>query len=282
MQLFSVGSAASVVTFSDLRLQNGFLDARVGAAAGAALRTDAPATLLDSVVITDNAIDGPGDGRGAGVFASDGAGTLTVENSDISDNEITSDGNNNGAGISSDAGLSVTETTVSGNEISDGTAAQGGGVLANAGFSILRTTLSNNTAGAAGTPASPGEGGALFGGANPGTRTIAASTISGNSATDSGAGIELNADASITGVTFLGNSGATAGQDLYADTGTASVKNSILGSTGACGVGTGTIAAQSPGTNIDVGTSCLFDGSENQINTNPTLGPLAGERRADP
>ena len=51
VQLFSVGSTASVVTFSDLRLQNGFLDAPVSGA-GAALRTDAPATLLDSVVIT--------------------------------------------------------------------------------------------------------------------------------------------------------------------------------------------------------------------------------------
>ena len=75
-QLFSVASTATTATFTDLRLQNAFLDARAGGA-GAALRTDAAATLLDGVVVTENAIDGLGDGRGAGVFAGNSAGTLT-------------------------------------------------------------------------------------------------------------------------------------------------------------------------------------------------------------
>ncbi len=152
-------------------------------------------------------------------------------------------------------------------------------MLANAGFSVLRSTLTGNTAVVQGaTGGAVGEGGALFGGANPGIRTIAASTISGNAAGDSGGGIELTGDASIasiTGVTFLGNSGATIGQDLYSDGGIATAKNSIFGSTGACGEGNGTIVAQSPGTNIDVGTTCGFDGSENQVNTIPVLDSLA-------
>ena len=284
VQLFSVASTATTATFTDLRLQNAFLDARAGAA-GAALRTDAAVTLLDGVVVTENAIDGLGDGRGAGVFAGNSTGTLTVEDSVVSANTIASDGNNNGAGISSDAALAITATTVSGNQITDGTAAQGGGVLANAGFSVLRSTLSGNSAVVPGaTGGAVGEGGALFGGANPGIRTIAASTISGNAAADSGGGIELNGDASvtsITGVTFLGNSGATIGQDLYSDGGIATAKNSIFGSTGACGEGNGTIEAQSPGTNIDVGTTCGFNGSENQVNTIPVLGFAGRQRRAD-
>jgi hypothetical protein len=274
-QLFSVASTATTATFTDLRLQNAFLDTRSGGG-GAALRTDAGATLLDGVVVTENAIDGLGDGRGAGVFAGNSTGTLSVEDSVISDNEITSDGNNNGAGISSDAALTITTTTVSGNDILDGTSAQGGGVLANAGFSLLRSTLASNTAVVQGaTGGAVGEGGALFGGANPGIRTIASSTISGNAAADSGGGIELNGDASITGVTFLGNSGATIGQDLYSDGGMATAKNSIFGSAGACGEGNGTIVTKPPGTNIDVGTTCGFKGSQNQVNTIPVLGPLA-------
>ena len=70
-------------------------------------------------------------------------------------------------------------------------------MLANAGFSLLRSTLAGNTAVVPGaTGGAVGEGGALFGGANPGIRTIASSTISGNAAADSGGGIELNGDAS--------------------------------------------------------------------------------------
>ena len=270
-QLFSVASTATSASFIKLRLQNAFRDARESAT-GAALQTEAGGTTLDGVVVTENAISGLGDGRGAAVFAGNGAGELTITDSVISDNEISSDGKNDGAGISSDAALTITATTVSGNDIVDGASAQGGGVLANADFSLLRSTLAGNTAA---TPKAVGEGGALFGGAGLGTRTIAASTISGNSAAASGAGVELNGDAAITGVTLLGNSGAKIGQDLYSDGGTATVKNSILGSTGACGVGGGKIVAQSPGTNIDVGTTCLFDGSENQVNTNPVLGSLA-------
>ena len=53
------------------------------------------------------------------------------------------------------------------------------------------------------------------------------------------------------------------------------LKNSILGSTGACGLNGGAIASATPGNNIDVGTSCgLGTTNGNQENTNPLLDAL--------
>ncbi len=277
VQLFTVTSSASPTTFRDIRLEDGLGDRLSGG--GGAIRTDA-STELDSVVVTSSGAVAVGgaSAHGAGVFSAASGATLTISDSAITNNTLTLAAGLSGAGggLSSAGPLSLTDTTISGNSIVGATeslAAQGGGVVASDALTVVRSTISGNNVSGPGS-----EGAGIFSGSNPGARSITNSTISGNTGTATGAGgVQLGASASLTNVTFSGNTGLP-GADLVASNGaTVTARNTIFGSTGACGTqSAATIVSATPGNNIDSGTSCGFGTAEGNLNsTDPMLEPLA-------
>jgi hypothetical protein len=239
VQLFSVASSADpLTTFRDLRLEDGALTS----GAGAGIRTDAN-TTLDNVVLSSSSISG-----------------------------LTADAH--GAGIASAGALTLVDTTVSDNAIAGGTGgAQGGGIWADGDLSLLRSTVSGNSVTGPGA-----QGGGVFAGSDPGTRSIVNSTISGNSSPLSGtgaAGLEIGEDATIINTTFAENTGSIGGADLVLfGAGTAiTARNTIFASASTCLEIDG---AALTGTNsIDSGTGCNLTGAGNQQDTDPMLAPLA-------
>jgi hypothetical protein len=263
------GSTGELSTLTAMRLQNGGVLAAGALGAGILTGTD---LTLSNVVVTSNLTSGTGNAEGAGIRSSDSDDTLTVQDSVISANSLNNTAQNFGAGISALGALNLIRTTVSGNMINSGTAVGGGGVYAQGPLSIDRSTLSGNSVPSA---MFGSNGGGLLTG-NTGTKTIVNSTFSGNFAQLGGA-VDVEANLSITNVTFSDNVAGAVGDDLYAAAGTSTLKNTILNSTpNSCASGGGMIASAIPGNNIDVGTTCgLGTTNGNRENTNPLLAALA-------
>jgi hypothetical protein len=277
-RIFSVGIGASpLVTFKDLRLQNGHVTLSGPTNGGPAIQSDASLSLVNTTV-TSNDVTGTGPGTGA-IFGPSIGGTVSLVDSTVSGNTISSTGNNSGAGIDVSEGpanLTLTRTTVSGNAITAGTAAGGGGIATNADLSITDSTISGNSI----TSGTFGTSGGGISATGTGTKTIINSTVSGNTAGDGlsggGGGASIDGDAAITNSTLAGNAASFSGADLMTFSGAVTLKNTILGSAGACTPSGGTFVSAAPGNNIDESTSCGLGTTQgNRENTNPLLGALA-------
>ena len=280
-RVFDIDDSDDGVTISDLVIEDGFATGDSGG--GAAISTGADLSL-DNVVIQGSAVSGlTAPAAGAAVNSPNQFRTLTVTGSTITGNSITTaDGQTaSGAGLAAAGNVNLTNSTVSDNHILDGgttgaTGAQGGGIWVNQALTIQGSTVSGNS-----VEGTDGHGGGAVEGPNAFLfpRSIVNSTISGNSAPSGGGGLELSSDIPITAVTFADNTGdALGGADLTVPAAVvATVKNSILGSAGACrATGGGAIVSAAPGGNIDSGTTCGFGlVPGNQTDTDPLLAPLA-------
>jgi parallel beta helix pectate lyase-like protein len=187
------------------------------------------------------------------------SGSVTIQKSTLSGNSAGQFGD--GGGILVDGFKIPAFTTVSDSTISGNSASGAGGGIASYYWSvtIVNSTISGNSAGD-------------VGGGIAGYVTIANSTISGNSAGTKGGGIFDSAH--IRNSTFSGNS-AGSGGGIYNISGL-EIYNTILNA-GASGENIfndgGTVTSQGYNLSSDDGGGYL-NGSGDQINTDPLLGPL--------
>ena len=205
---------------------------------------------LENVIIEDNtALDAGGDGGGVfcssvngdveiiggrihnnrvlasgagGLHCSSSSGRVHLDGVEISGNQIINTGTGAGAVFTSNEVL-VENSVFSGNRLEgDGT---GGGIFSSATtLKILGSTFSDNFSG--------GFGGALV--KNTGTLEITNSTFSNNQANGNGGALNLAADVSLNNVTLADNkadldgNSSGAGGGLFIDSGTVTLRNSIL------------------------------------------------------
>jgi len=239
----------------------------IGISAGGTLSVTA------SIISGNESQQGPGGGISAG-------GTVTVSNSTINNNEglcaaggiafnniggtltvmsSTISGNSvlgcpvsaragwvltGGGGIASSGSVTVINSTISGNTVAQGgVPATGGGVVCSGSMTVINSTISGNTVGGYMC-----EGGGIR---NGGNLTLTNSTLSGNSAPSGQGGAMSNAGQTMIGDTVL-NAGASGGT-IFNNGGTITSLGYNIASDNGGGVLTG------PG---------------DQINTDPTLGPL--------
>lgn len=202
----------------------------------------------------------------------------------------------NGSGISHGGGgiynlgtLAITNTTVSGNSSNDSVAAMGGlgGGIYNAGtLTIANTTVSGNSVSRARIGAIP-YGGGIY---NTGKLTITNSTITANQAADYWpAGVPYGGGITNVGGTVLISNSTISNNSALIHTpfGTASsygggiynksttgvtFQNSILANNTSGGNCNGSVSSH--GYNLSSDATCSFNGSGDQKNINPQLGPL--------
>ena len=192
------------------------------------------------------------DTHGGGGIYNDHA-TLVVDNCTVAGNHADWGGGIHNDGSNSSATLTVTNSTISGNSAGGPYSVGGGGGIINDGFdgsatlTVTNSTFSGNSGGG---PNSRGGGIASEGAFGSATVTLNNSTFSGNSAF-SGGGI-FNDSATVTVRGTILNAGAS-GENLYSASGSVSSLGYNLSSDNGGGFLTAT---------------------GDQINTNPSLGPL--------
>ena len=200
---------------------------------------------------------------GAGGVANVGSATsrLTMTDSVVKNNSSST----NGGGIRSDGAQNIADirnTTISSNHAG----AMGGGVFNFGIMSLIGNTIDNNQAQAGG-------GVDHFGG----TLSMTNVTISGNAASDNGGGLYNRNSATLLNVTFTANTanGQNTGGNLFNDTASISIKNTIVSNSntdGNCFNSEGFVT--SLGNNLDSGNTCGFTGTGDQVNIDPKLGAL--------
>lgn len=205
----------------------------------------------------------PGSGMGGGgIIVSGGAprAQLTLLNSIVIANTAQLGGGIYNAG--NGAAAVIQDSLILSN-----TAQTSGGGIANSGdLTLLNSTVAQNQA-------RSGGGVEHFGF----SMKLTNSTVSGNSAADNGGGLTNRGDALILNATFSNNtaSGAENGGNIFQDTASLSIKNSILANAGSsvnCFVNEGFINSQ--GNNLESGNTCGFNQPADRVNTDPLLAPL--------
>jgi hypothetical protein len=223
-----------------------------------------------------NGLDNDGRGGGAVLNGSPFA-TLTVSNCTVSGNSAEFGGGISNGNLAWGAGLIVSNSTISGNS-----GDYGGGILNSGGLTVSNSTISGNSANYGGGISNVYNGRIVAG------VTISNSTLSGNLSGVDGGGV-YNSSAqgvfavlSIENSTIAGNSATGHGGAIYNNShGFAFTPGLALGSTILnAGESGGTIfndggEVTSLGYNLasDAGGGVLT-GPGDQINTDPTLGPL--------
>ncbi|MFN2234535.1 MAG: choice-of-anchor Q domain-containing protein [Anaerolineales bacterium] len=186
---------------------------------------------------------------------------LTIDDSTISNNSTAQNGGgilNSGVG----AIASITTTSIRSNSAS----VAGGGAFNNGIMSISNSTLSQNQA-------RTGGGIDHYGG----NLSLINDTLSGNSVLDNGGGLYNRAAAVLTNLTINANTanGAGTGGNIFNDTASLSVKNTIVADSdidGNCFNSDGFI--NSLGNNLESADTCGFNAAGDFVNTQPMLGPL--------
>lgn len=219
------------------------------------------ATVTLSGVTLQNGNPGSGAGGGA-VIVSGGAprAKLTLLNNVVRNNRASLGGGIYNSGNGATAVIQDSQITANAAQTS------GGGIANSGDLTLLNSTLAQNEA-------RTGGGIEHFGVSMKLTNV----TISGNAASDNGGGLYNRGDALILNVTFSGNSasGPGTGGNLFQDTASLAIKNSILAnadSDGNCFRNEGFLTSQ--GNNLDSGNTCGFNAQGDRINTDPRLGPL--------
>jgi CSLREA domain-containing protein len=201
-------------------------------------------------------------GRGGGIYAF--TGTITITGSAFSGNSANL---GSGGAIYNDVGtMTITSSIFSGNTANYG---NGGAIYNNYSITMRLSTLTNNSA---------GYGGGIY---NSGAYlTVANSTFSGNSASESGlnGGGLLNVDhsgATLLNNTFSGNSAAESGGSVGNASGMVTLRNTILANSLSGGNCAGTIT--NGGSNLEDGATCGWGSTFGSMSsTNPLLGALTG------
>jgi hypothetical protein len=142
----------------------------------------------------------------------------------------------------------------------------GGGLANNGSATLVGSTLDHNQARSGGGIDHAGV-----------SLKITNSTLNGNQASDNGGGLYNRGSAILLNVTLSGNltNEAGSGANLFNDTASLAIKNSILANSAAldnCAQNGGTIISQ--GHNLESANTCGFAASGDFVNTNPLLGPL--------
>jgi hypothetical protein len=159
--------------------------------------------VVESSVVTGNT----SDDLGGGLYfdACDAGGTMTVSNSVVSNNTSTGD---EAGGIWFDEGdsLTIENSTISGNHAEDG---DGGGVLFDDGgdLTVLNSTFAGNT--------TTNGGGGIAAHDPTGTVLIANSTFNGNTAVAGGGILLSNGNLTLAQTTISGNTASDTGDGLY-------------------------------------------------------------------
>ena len=166
-----------------------------------------------------------------------------------------------GGGIDNSGTLTITNSTLSGNS-----ADWGGGIYNRGTLIIASSTFSGNSA-TTGLAA----GGGIF---SSRTLTVTNSTFSGNSGDYGGSIYNHMGTSSITNSTFSGNSAAVMVGGIQNNSGTVTLRNTIVANnTG----GNCSTAITNGGNNIDSGTNCGWGSASGSMSgTNPLLGALTG------
>lgn len=161
-------------------------------------------SVLTRVVIEDNQAV---TGNGGGVYA-DGAGTLTITDSDV----LANDGTNGGGLFMNGFDATLTRVTVFGNAASN----NGGGMTAIGTVTVEASTVSGNSA--------VGRGGGI----SSSGATVINSTISGNNASDGGGLVAFSAG-TLTNVSLVANTASNSGAGILAFTsGAPTLVNTLL------------------------------------------------------
>ena len=234
-RIFEIYGVGTDLTISGATIQDG---ASGGQAGGIYVDSDASLVLIDSVVRSNEAVDG------AGVFA---AGTLTMQRVTVTDNAATAEG----GGIYVEGSATLTDVTVSGNS-----AGSGGGILEGylgGSLSLTNVTISGNTV--------TGSGGGIE---SFDSVTVNNVTITGNHANSDNAGVaDEGGGVVIEGGTFAARNSVIANNTI-----------GIGGVNPDCAEDPG---FESLGHNLveDPGTDCQVTGAGDIIGQDPLLGPLA-------
>jgi len=205
----------------------------------------------------------PGSGMGGGGLIISGGvprAKLTLLNSIVTANTAHIGGGIYNAGNGATA--VIQDTLI----LSNTAQTSGGGIATSGDLTLLNSTLAQNQA-------RTGGGIEHFGF----SMKLTNATLSGNRASDNGGGLYNRGDALILNVTFSGNaaSGLGTGGNIFQDTASLSIKNSIVAasdSDGNCFINEGFLISQ--GNNLDSGNTCGFNAGGDRINTDPLLGRL--------
>ena len=267
---------ASDVTISGFTVTNG-LPPTGDNNGGGGILSHGGLTLIGTSILNNNAggLYPPPNPGGGGIGVSAG-GTLTVTASIISGNE---NQQGPGGGISAGGTVTVSNSTINNNE---GLCA-GGGIFFNdigGTLTVMSSTIIGNSV--VGCPVSARAGWVLTGGGgivSSGSVTVNNSTISGNTVDGymcAGGGIHNAGTFTLTNSTLSGNSAPSGQGGAMSNAGQTMIGDTVLNA-GASG-GTifnngGTITSLGYNIASDNGGGVLT-GPGDQINTDPTLGPL--------
>jgi len=248
-RVFQVGISFfdATVTIAGVTIRNGNTAASaIKNGGGIWIFTEGSMLTLDGVVVSGNT-----GGTGGGI-ATNGNGSLHINDSNVSGNSAVVD---NAGGIDNGGGMVMTRSSVTGNTA----AIHGGGLFNNGAATITHSLFSGNTATA-------GSGGGII---QQGSAVLINATISGNT----GDGIYNTAANGVN--THLTNGTITANTGFaITNSGTATLVNTILsGNTaGACNNFGGTFVSE--GHNLFGDATCAFAVASDLTNADPLLGPL--------
>lgn len=243
-------STSGTATISSLGVTGGALTGGGASAGGGGIELAAGSLSLNGVTVSGNSVSA---GRGGGGIFDHSPGTLSLANSMISANTVSLSGAGTGGGGILDSGgaLALSDSTISGNSVTlagAATASQGGGGIYDGGgpSTYLNDTIAANTA-----------------------------TINGAAVGDGGGAIFHQGSAgSLNDLTIDGNSTNAAGGGIYNAEGAYTVKNTIIANNGSGCAGPGGIV--DAGFNLEGSNTCAFAMPSDLHNTDPQLGPLAG------
>ncbi|MEZ6091327.1 MAG: DUF2341 domain-containing protein [Pirellulaceae bacterium] len=241
-----------------------------------------------NVVMEGITITGGSGGTGAGIYI-DGAETLLLNRSEIVGNNASG---NDGGGLSNRNGIvTLNEVTISGNQAAG---KDGGGIL-NEGLMTLNDVI------VSGNSAAGGGGGGIYNkgeltanrvtiadniardGGGVVSRTAGSSlalnnvTISQNSATNKGGGLESNRDVMIVNSTIAFNQGGSGGGLNVSGNGISLLNTILANNTLTNGTTSSNVSGnvQSLGHNIDSDGTAGLSQTGDQSNVDPLLSPLA-------
>ena|GEM_PF-780406 len=245
-----------ILNLGTLTLTNSTVSGNSGYYGGGIYAGGGTTTLTESTVSGNQATDGAGiynagtltltnttvSGNSAAAYGggAHNTGTLTLTNSTISDNSAITWG----GGVYNQGPLMVTNSTVSGNSTS--ASGGGGGVMNDYSMTLTNSSIRNNSA-------FKGGGIMNYYGAQ---LTVTNSTVAANSAYYGG-GIFNGKTAALINSTVAGNLASTNGGGIYNDSGTLTLKNTLLAngnSLGNCVFNSGT--GFSAGHNLADDTTC--------------------------
>ncbi len=280
----SGGNGGGIASAGTLTITNGHIGSNttgngtVSGGNGGGIYNSGTLIISDSTVDGNAAGTGSNGGFGGGIYNYSNT-TFTLTNTSVTSNSA-GDGTANGGyggGIYNylNVTASIGDSIVSSNTAGNGGAGWGGfggGIHQDSGaLTITSSTISGNTAG------SPdGYGGGIYSDA---TLTLTNSTVSGNTTgtgNGAGGGIRSGNTLNVTSSTVANNAAAWNGGGVKSDSGTATLKNTIVANNTASSLANCAGAITNGGNNLDNGTSCGWGSANGSMsNADPRLGALA-------